>query len=123
VAKYRVLGDKSADAAKALGRKSTELGREANKAIKETTRALDALAPNSGRLKEYTDYVDRMGNSAIGRRLDGTGTKVIKEGAKTTQIQSCSRDALYMWITWTCDAQVQWDGEQNPVAERVISVH
>ncbi|RSM87895.1 PPE domain-containing protein [Kibdelosporangium aridum] len=84
VAKYRVLGDKSADAAKALGRKSTELGREANKAIKQTTKTLDALAPDSGKLKAYTDYVDKMGNSAIGKRLDGMGTKVVKEGTKAT---------------------------------------
>lgn len=84
VAKYRVLGDKSADAAKALGRKSTELGREANKAIKQTTKTLDNLAPDSGKLKAYTDYVDKMGNSAIGKRLDGMGTKVVKEGTKAT---------------------------------------
>lgn len=82
VARYRVLGDKSADAARALGRKSTELGREANKAIRQSTRTLDSLAPDSGRLKAYTDYVERMGDSAIGRRLDGMGTKAVKEGTK-----------------------------------------
>ncbi|CAM3525435.1 hypothetical protein KIPE111705_12490 [Kibdelosporangium persicum] len=37
-------------------------------------------------------------------------------------VRSCSPDAVYLWITWTCDAQVHWDGEQNAVAERVISV-
>ncbi|MCE7002420.1 PPE domain-containing protein [Kibdelosporangium philippinense] len=82
VAKYRVLGDKSADAAKSLGRTSTEMGRAANKAIKDTTKTLDALAPNAGKLKAYTDYVERMGNSPIGKRLDGMGTKTVKEGTK-----------------------------------------
>ncbi|CAM3525455.1 hypothetical protein KIPE111705_12495 [Kibdelosporangium persicum] len=56
----------------------------ANKTIKDTTKTLDALAPNSGRLKAYTDYVDRMGNSTIGQRLNGMGTKVVKEGTKAT---------------------------------------
>jgi hypothetical protein len=40
----------------------------------------------------------------------------------TAEVQSCSRDALYMWVTWTCDAQVRWNGEQVPVAERVTTV-
>lgn len=83
VSKYRVLGDKSADAAKALGRKSTELGREANKAIKESAKTLDSLAPRSGKLKSYTDYVDRAADSGLGRTLDHTGTKVAKEGTKS----------------------------------------
>jgi len=83
VSKYRVLGDRSADAAKSLGRKSTELGREANRAIRETAGTLDALAPQSGRLKSYTDRVERNAESGLGRALDHTGTKVAKEGAKS----------------------------------------
>ncbi|GLZ43602.1 WXG100 family type VII secretion target [Actinokineospora sp. NBRC 105648] len=83
VAKYRVLGDRSADAARTLGRKSTELGREANKAIRESTRTLDSLAPKSGKLKVYTDHVDRATDSGLGRTLDHMGTKVVKEGTKS----------------------------------------
>ncbi|MBM7775988.1 uncharacterized protein YukE [Actinokineospora baliensis] len=83
VAKYRVLGDRSAEAARSLGRRSTELGREANKAIRQSTRTLDDLAPQSGRLKAYTDRVDRMAESGLGRTLDHLGTKTVKEGTKS----------------------------------------
>lgn len=51
-----------------------------------------------------------------------TGEVPQSQRSGTAEVQSCSRDALYLWLTWTCDAEVQWDGEQNSVAERVISV-
>jgi hypothetical protein len=85
VSKYRLLGDKTAAAAKNLGRTSSELGREANKAIKATTKTAERLAPQSGRLKQYTDYVEKMGDSPIAKRLDGMPAKVAKEGGKATK--------------------------------------
>lgn len=85
VSKYRVLGDRSAQAAKTLGRKSSELGREANKAIKASTKTAERLAPQSGNLKKYTDYVEKMEDSAIAKRLDGMPGKVAKEGTKATK--------------------------------------
>ncbi|RSM87896.1 hypothetical protein DMH04_09225 [Kibdelosporangium aridum] len=51
-----------------------------------------------------------------------TGELPQAERSGKAQPQSCSRDPLYLWITWTCEAQVQWNGEENVVAERVISV-
>jgi uncharacterized protein YukE len=83
VAKYRVLGDKSADAAKTLGRKSSELGREANKVIKDSAKSLDSLAPRSGLPKKVADYAERNADSGPGRTLNHTATKVVKEGAKS----------------------------------------
>lgn len=51
-----------------------------------------------------------------------TGELPQAERTGEAQTQTCSRDPLYLWITWTCDAQVRWNGEPNTVAERVISV-
>ncbi|MFD1050236.1 hypothetical protein ACFQ1S_34295, partial [Kibdelosporangium lantanae] len=85
VSKYRLLGDKTAAAAKNLGRTSSELGREANKAIKATTKTAERLAPQSGNLKKYTDYVEKMEDSPIAKRLDGMPAKVAKEGTKATK--------------------------------------
>jgi hypothetical protein len=42
----------------------------------------------------------------------------VRRGA-TAQIQSCSSDALYMWLTWRCDARVQW---QDETGSRLVSV-
>ncbi|MCE7002419.1 hypothetical protein LWC34_06170 [Kibdelosporangium philippinense] len=54
----------------------------------------------------------------------GLTTGEVPQAQRTgkAQVQSCSRDALYLWMTWTCDAQVQWDGSANAVGERVIAV-
>jgi hypothetical protein len=41
----------------------------------------------------------------------------------TAQIRSCSSDALYLWLTLTCDAEVQWPGQPAPVTGQVKSVH
>lgn len=41
----------------------------------------------------------------------------------SAEVRSCSRNALDMWLTWKCDAQVTWPGKPTPVAERVRSVH
>jgi hypothetical protein len=71
------------DATKALGRKSTELGREANTANKDSAKTLDSLSPQSGKLKSYSDYVERSADSGLGRTLDQMGTKVVKEGTKS----------------------------------------
>jgi hypothetical protein len=41
----------------------------------------------------------------------------------TAQVESCSADALYMWLTSRCDARVQWNGEPDTNAVTVKSVH
>ncbi|OLR93845.1 WXG100 family type VII secretion target [Actinokineospora bangkokensis] len=83
VAKYRVLGDRSADAARSLGRASNELGREANQVIRETTGTLGVLAEHSGGVKKYAGWVERRTDSTLGKALDHNATKVVKEGAKS----------------------------------------
>jgi hypothetical protein len=41
----------------------------------------------------------------------------------SAEVRSCSVDPVYMWLTWTCDAEVRWPGQPAPVTERVRSVH
>jgi hypothetical protein len=69
------MGDKTADAAKTLGRKSSELGKEANRAIKSSEKAIDALAPTAGRAKKYADYIAGDGTGPLARTV-GEGTVV-----------------------------------------------
>jgi hypothetical protein len=45
------------------------------------------------------------------------------ERTGTADVRSCSSDPLYLWVTWTCETEVRWDGEQGAAPERVISVH
>ncbi len=46
----------------------------------------------------------------------------VRRGA-TAQIESCTSDALYMWLTSRCSAQVQWPGESTAVTVTVRSTH
>lgn len=88
VTKFNLLGKNSASAAKALGRKSTELGREANKAITQASRSIDELSAGAG--KGYLDRVERVGNTRTGKAadaLDNAGVTMAKEGAKQAKEQ------------------------------------
>lgn len=81
VTKFSLLGKNSASAAKALGRKATELGTEANRAAKQATRSIDELAVGAG--KRYDDYVKGAANSRVGKvgePLTGPGARAAKEG-------------------------------------------
>lgn len=82
VKKFNLMGDKTADAAKVLGRKSSELGKEANKAIKASEKAMDSLAPSAGAVKKYADYVERAGESTLGKVVGSSGTRLAKEAGK-----------------------------------------
>ncbi|MEV4316379.1 hypothetical protein [Actinocrispum sp. NPDC049592] len=46
----------------------------------------------------------------------------VRRGA-TAQIDSCTSDALYMWLTSRCSARVQWPGESTAVTVTVRSTH
>lgn len=98
VKNFNVLGASSAKAAKALGRKSTELGTQANKAIKSASETLDSVAPAAGRAKTYANYIEGEGTSVIAQRL-GAGstvgkvvshdaTRLAKETAKSAKDQA-----------------------------------
>lgn len=92
VTKFNLLGKNSASAAKALGRKSTELGREANKAINQATRSIDELSVGAGR--RYLDRVDQASGKPVGKAadaLDNPAVTTAKEGAKQAKEQ---RDQL-----------------------------
>jgi hypothetical protein len=40
----------------------------------------------------------------------------------TAEVQSCSKNAAYLWMTLTCNARVGWDGEQETATLRVHAV-
>ncbi|WP_018684158.1 WXG100 family type VII secretion target [Actinokineospora enzanensis] len=84
VKKFDELGVNSARLQSALGRVSTTLGQEANQVIKGTTKTLGELAPQAGRLKDFSVRTERYAESTIGRALDGMPAKVGKEGMKAT---------------------------------------
>jgi len=41
----------------------------------------------------------------------------------TARVESCSADALYMWLTSRCSARVQWDGESVGEVRAVRAGH
>jgi hypothetical protein len=82
VTKFNLMGDKTAEVATALGRKSSELGYEAKKAIKASEKAMKSLAPDVGAAKKYADYVERAGESTLGTVVGSDGTRLAKEAGK-----------------------------------------
>jgi PPE-repeat protein len=75
VKKFNLMGDKTAEVATTLGRKSSELGYEAKKAIKASEKAMKSLAPDVGTAKKYADYIAGNGTGPLARTV-GKGTVV-----------------------------------------------
>ena len=55
----------------------------------------------------------RMGLTTNPLRIDRTGT---------AEVSSCSKSALGLWLTMTCQARVRWEGSQEAVVKRLESV-
>ncbi|EME62967.1 WXG100 family type VII secretion target [Amycolatopsis decaplanina] len=98
VKRFEGSSDRAREAARTLGRKSSELGRDANRAIKasDTTldafkadnlklakKALDSEATGAERVLKHTrGGMDRMENTVAGKIADNTALKIGKEAGK-----------------------------------------
>lgn len=80
VKRFEGSSDRAREAARALGRKSSELGREANRAIKASDETLDALKGDN--LKYLRTAKERMETTVRGKIADNTGLKIGKEAGK-----------------------------------------
>ncbi|MGK4597050.1 WXG100 family type VII secretion target [Amycolatopsis sp. w19] len=80
VKRFEGSSDRAGEAARALGRKSSELGREANRAIKASDETLDALKGDN--LKYLRTAKERMETTVRGKIADNTGLKIGKEAGK-----------------------------------------
>lgn len=85
--KFRLLGDKSADAVKVLGRTASNMGNQANKAIKATGKMMDDLAPSGGRLKDYADHVARHADSPLSKGAPSVAVNTAKEAGQQVKEQ------------------------------------
>ncbi|MFC9256035.1 WXG100 family type VII secretion target [Amycolatopsis thailandensis] len=98
VKRFEGSSERAREAARALGRKSSELGREANKAIKASDKTLDSFKADNLKLakkaldsdatgaervlKHVRGGMDRMENSVPGKIADSTVLKIGKETGK-----------------------------------------
>ncbi|WP_414937258.1 WXG100 family type VII secretion target [Amycolatopsis sp. cmx-11-51] len=98
VKRFEGSSGRAREAAQALGRKSSELGREANKAIKASDNTLDAFKADNLKLaktaldsdttgaerllKHARGGAERMENTTWGKVADNTGVKIGKEAGK-----------------------------------------
>ncbi|WP_181777708.1 WXG100 family type VII secretion target [Amycolatopsis pittospori] len=82
VKRFEGSSDRAREAARTLGRKASDLGREANQAIKASDRTLDGFS-KADNLKYLRGAKDRMENTVAGKIADNTGLKVAKEAGKT----------------------------------------
>ncbi|AIG78328.1 Hypothetical protein AJAP_27410 [Amycolatopsis japonica] len=80
VKRFEGSSDRAREAARALGRKSSELGREANRAIKASDETLDGLKGDN--LKYLRTAKERMETTVRGKIADNTGLKIGKEAGK-----------------------------------------
>ncbi|EMD26928.1 WXG100 family type VII secretion target [Amycolatopsis azurea] len=80
VKRFEGSSERAREATRALGRKSSELGREANKAIKASDKTLDGLKGDN--LKYLRSAKDRLENTTAGKIAENTGLKVAKEAGK-----------------------------------------
>ncbi|MEU8417225.1 PPE domain-containing protein [Amycolatopsis japonica] len=80
VKRFEGSSDRAREAARALGRKSSELGREANRAIKASDETLDPLKGDN--LKYLRTAKERMETTVRGKIADNTGLKIGKEAGK-----------------------------------------
>ncbi|WP_037304283.1 WXG100 family type VII secretion target [Amycolatopsis orientalis] len=98
VKRFEGSSERAREAARALGRKASDLGQEANRAIKASDKtldtfkadnlklakkALDSDATGAERLLKHTrGGMDRMENTVAGKIADNTGLKIGKEAGK-----------------------------------------
>jgi uncharacterized protein YukE len=98
VKRFEGSSDRAREAARALGRKASDLGHEANQAIKASDKTLDALKADNLKLarkaldsdatgadrllKHARGGAERMENTTWGKVADNTGLKIGKEGGK-----------------------------------------
>ncbi|MBP2473126.1 hypothetical protein JOF53_001998 [Crossiella equi] len=80
--RFKLKGTKLGDAATAIQHKANKMRREANSAVRQGNRARDALKPQEGWQKTYSDYVDRRAESGLGKFSDHNATRLGKEAAK-----------------------------------------
>ncbi len=81
VKRFEGSSDRAREAARTLGRKASDLGQEANRAIKASDKTLEGFA-KADNLEYLRGAKDRMENTAWGKVADNTGLKVAKEAGK-----------------------------------------